>query len=171
MDNFTTCVPEAMSREAFVGHFKDIYEHSPWVAERVFERGLSGDVASKQALAQAFAEEMLAATKDEQLALIKAHPDLAGKAAIAGTLTAASTSEQAGAGIQYCTDSEFAEFNKLNAAYKEKFGFPFIKAVKGSNRHAILAAFKQRIKHDKETEFRQALIEINKIASFRLADM
>ena len=171
MDNFTTCVPEPMSREEFVGHFKDIYEHSPWVAERVFERGLSGAVASKQALAQAFAEEMLAATKDEQLALIKAHPDLAGKAAIAGTLTAASTSEQAGAGIQYCTDSEFAEFNKLNAAYKEKFGFPFIKAVKGSNRHAILAAFKQRIEHDKETEFRQALIEINKIASFRLADM
>lgn len=171
MDNFTTCVPEAMSREVFVGHFKDIYEHSPWVAERVFERGLSGGDVSKQALAKAFAEEMLAATKDEQLALIKAHPDLAGKAAIAGTLTAASTSEQAGAGIQYCTDSEFAEFNKLNAAYKEKFGFPFIKAVKGSNRHAILAAFKQRIKHDKETEFRQALIEINKIASFRLADM
>ena len=163
--------PHQMSKADFITAYGSIYEHSPWVAERVFERGLSDDVASKQALTQAFAEEMLAASKDEQLALIKAHPDLAGKAAIAGTLTAASTSEQAGAGIQYCTDSEFAEFNKLNAAYKEKFGFPFIKAVKGSNRHAILAAFKQRIEHDKETEFRQALIEINKIASFRLADM
>jgi OHCU decarboxylase len=114
---------------------------------------------------------MLGAAKDQQLALICAHPDLAGKAAIAGKLTVASTSEQSGAGISECTAQEFQRFTQLNDAYKEKFGFPFIKAVKGSDRHQILAAFETRIHHLAEVEFAQALEEINKIASFRMADM
>ena len=107
----------------------------------------------------------------ELLDLINAHPDLAGKAAIAGELTEASTSEQAGAGIHECTEEEFARFTELNEAYKDKFQFPFIMAVKGSNRHQIIAAFEQRIHNSPEQEFITALQEINKIALFRLADM
>ncbi|MHC3973289.1 2-oxo-4-hydroxy-4-carboxy-5-ureidoimidazoline decarboxylase, partial [Pseudomonas aeruginosa] len=106
-----------------------------------------------------------------QLALINAHPDLAGKAAIRGELTASSTSEQAGAGIHECSAEEFARFTELNDAYKARFGFPFIKAVKGSNRHQILAAFEERIQHSADEEFATALAEINKIALFRLQQL
>ena len=114
---------------------------------------------------------MLAATQEQQLTLICAHPDLAGKAAIRGELTLSSTAEQAGAGISACSAAEFAKFTQLNEAYKTKFGFPFIKGVKGSDRHQILAAFEVRIDYIKDVEFGQALTEINKIASFRMADM
>jgi OHCU decarboxylase len=160
-----------MSRSAFVAHFKDLYEHSPWVAEGVFDLGMSADLDQASVLLAVFQTVMLGAAKDQQLALICAHPDLAGKAAIAGKLTVASTSEQSGAGISECTAQEFQRFTQLNDAYKEKFGFPFIKAVKGSDRHQILAAFETRIHHLAEVEFAQALEEINKIASFRMADM
>jgi OHCU decarboxylase len=160
-----------MTREAFVEHFKDLYEHSPWVAEGVFDGGIPTDLDQSTALLTAFQVVMLGADKSQQLALICAHPDLAGKAAIRGELTAASTSEQSGAGISECTETEFAHFTQLNEAYKTKFGFPFIKAVKGSDRHQILAAFESRIHHVAEAEFAQALTEINKIASFRIADM
>src|SRR5699024_591159 len=98
-------------------------------------------------------------------------PDLAGKAALDGTLTEASTNEQAGAGIDQCTPEEFERFTKLNNAYKEKFQFPFIMAVKGSNRHQILAAFEERINNDYDAEFERAVNEINKIAEFRLSAM
>lgn len=111
---------------------------------------------------------LLSADRAAQLALINAHPDLAGKAAVQGELTASSTSEQAGAGIHLCTPSEFARFTELNDAYKARFHFPFIMAVKGSDRHQILAAFEQRIQHSADTEFACALAEINKIALFRL---
>jgi OHCU decarboxylase len=107
----------------------------------------------------------------EQLALINAHPDLAGKAAVRGELTASSTAEQAGAGISECTAEEFSRFTQLNDAYKAKFGFPFIMAVKGSNRHQILAAFEERIHNSPEQEFACALAEINKIALFRLQQL
>lgn len=165
------CLPSSMSEAEFVHHFRDLYEHSPWVAQGVYALGLTTDHDKRAALHDLFCHVMLAADKQQQLDLINAHPDLAGKAAIAGELTAASTSEQAGAGIHECTAEEFAEFTQLNDAYKAKFGFPFIKAVKGSNRHQILAAFRQRINHSAEQEFAQALTEINKIAGFRLADM
>ena len=108
------------------------------------------------------ADILLSASREAQLALINAHPDLAGKAAIRGELTASSTSEQAGAGIHECSAEEFARFTELNDAYKARFGF--IKAVKGSNRHQILAAFEERIQHSADEEFATALAEINKIA-------
>ncbi|MGY8906850.1 MAG: 2-oxo-4-hydroxy-4-carboxy-5-ureidoimidazoline decarboxylase [Pseudomonadales bacterium] len=171
MTLLATCTPSQMTREAFVEHFKDLYEHSPWVAERVFDSGLSANLDEPQALLAAFGKVMLAANQNMQRALICAHPDLAGKAAIHGELTAASASEQAGAGISQCSQTEFAHFMQLNEAYKTKFNFPFIKAVKGSNRHQILAAFETRMHHSEDTEFAQALTEINKIASFRMADM
>lgn len=171
MSLLSTCTPSTMKRSAFVEHFKDLYEHSPWVAEQVFDLGVSKALDHRQALLEAFQKTMLQASEIQQLQLICAHPDLAGKAAIQGELTAASTSEQAGAGIGECTADEFSRFTKLNQAYKDKFGFPFIKAVKGSNRHQILEAFETRIDNDAEHEFAQALEEINKIASFRMADM
>jgi 2-oxo-4-hydroxy-4-carboxy-5-ureidoimidazoline decarboxylase len=111
------------------------------------------------------------ASKQAQLDLINAHPDLAGKAAVEGKLTRASASEQAGVGIDQCTAEEFARFTELNDAHKARFRFPFIMAVKGSNRHQILAAFEERIHHDYDTEFACALKEINKIALFRLLDL
>ncbi|MFG0380744.1 2-oxo-4-hydroxy-4-carboxy-5-ureidoimidazoline decarboxylase [Pseudomonas sp. zbq_18] len=168
MSRFQTLTPSSLSREAFVAAFADIYEHSPWVAEKAYDLGLDASVDEIDSLQQRMADILLSASRDQQLALINAHPDLAGKAAIRGELTASSTSEQAGAGIHECTAEEFARFTELNDAYKAKFGFPFIKAVKGSNRHQILAAFEERIHNSPEQEFATALAEINKIALFRL---
>ncbi len=114
---------------------------------------------------------LLSANHADQLALINAHPDLAGKAAIQGELTESSTNEQAGAGIHQCTAEEFARFTELNDAYKAKFQFPFIMAVKGSNRHQILASFEKRIHNDADAEFKEALAQINLIALFRLLQL
>ncbi|MCV4272607.1 2-oxo-4-hydroxy-4-carboxy-5-ureidoimidazoline decarboxylase [Pseudomonas capsici] len=168
MSQFQTLTPSSLSREAFVAAFADIYEHSPWVAEKAFDLGVSPELDQVENLHARMSEILLAADHDRQLALINAHPDLAGKAAIQGELTEASTSEQAGAGIHQCTAEEFQRFTELNQAYKARFGFPFIMAVKGSDRHKILAAFEQRIHHSADAEFACALAEINKIALFRL---
>ena len=168
MSRFQTLTPSRLSREDFVKVFADIYEHSPWVAEKAFDLGLDESVDDVDGLHQRMADLLLSASFSAQLALINAHPDLAGKAAIRGELTASSTAEQAGAGISECSAEEFARFTELNDAYKAKFGFPFIKAVKGSNRQQILAAFEERIHHCAEQEFQTALAEINKIALFRL---
>ncbi|MCY1508466.1 Uric acid degradation bifunctional protein [compost metagenome] len=171
MSRFQTLTPSSLSREAFVETFADIYEHSPWVAEKAFDLGQDAQIDEINGLHQRMADLLLSASHDVQLALINAHPDLAGKAAVRGELTEASTSEQAGAGIHQCTAEEFARFTELNDAYKAKFGFPFIMAVKGSNRHQILAAFEERIHNSPEAEFARALAEINKIALFRLQQM
>lgn len=170
-EQFKHCTPSQMDRATFVSSFADIYEHSPWVAEQTFDQGLPVDVDTITSLQQQMAAVLLSASQEAQLALINAHPDLAGKAAIAGELTEASTSEQAGAGINECSPTEFQRFTELNNAYKERFNFPFIMAVKGSNRHQILAAFETRIHNSPEDEFARALEEINKIALFRLNDM
>lgn len=168
---FKTCKPSEMTREAFVSHFADIYEHSAWVAEQAYDQGADEALDSVDSLQQRMAEILLQADKQAQLDLINAHPDLAGKAAVAGELTSSSTSEQAGAGISECTPEEFERFTALNNAYKAKFGFPFIMAVKGSNRHQILAAFEERIHNTPDQEFERAVQEINKIARFRLEIM
>lgn len=168
MSRFQTLTPSRLSREDFVSAFADIYEHSPWVAEKAYDLGQDASLDHIDSLHKRMADILLSASHEAQLALINAHPDLAGKAAIRGELTASSTSEQASAGIHECTAEEFARFTELNDAYKAKFGFPFIKAVKGSNRHQILAAFEERIHNSAEQEFATALAEINKIALFRL---
>jgi 2-oxo-4-hydroxy-4-carboxy-5-ureidoimidazoline decarboxylase len=168
MSRFQTLSPSRLSREDFVSAFADIYEHSPWVAEKAYDLGQDASLDEIDSLHQRMADILLSASHEAQLALINAHPDLAGKAAIRGELTASSTAEQAGAGIGECSAEEFARFTELNDAYKAKFGFPFIKAVKGSNRHQILAAFEERIHNSAEQEFATALAEINKIALFRL---
>ena len=168
MSRFQTLSPSRLSREDFVSAFADIYEHSPWVAEKAYDLGQDASLDEIDSMHQRMADILLSASHEAQLALINAHPDLAGKAAIRGELTASSTAEQAGAGISECSAEEFARFTELNDAYKAKFGFPFIKAVKGSNRHQILAAFEERIHNSAEQEFATALAEINKIALFRL---
>lgn len=168
MSRFQTLTPSRLSREDFVKAFADIYEHSPWVAEKAYDLGQDERLDDIDGLHQRMADLLLSASHEVQLALINAHPDLAGKAAIRGELTTSSTAEQAGAGISECSAEEFARFTELNDAYKARFGFPFIMAVKGSNRHQILAAFEKRIHNSPEQEFACALAEINKIALFRL---
>lgn len=160
-----------MSQQAFVARFGSLYEHSPWVAQRTWESASGAVPDNLDGLADALAATLDAAARSEQMALILAHPDLAGKAAIAGQLTTESTDEQTSAGISQCSELEFEQFQQLNESYKQKFGFPFIMAVRGSNKRMILQAFKQRVQHDAETEFALALQEINKIARLRLQAM
>ena len=168
MTAFANFTPSSLSREAFIATFADIYEHSPWVAQQAYDLGAHTELDDVETLHARMSDILLDATHAQQLALINAHPDLAGKAAVQGELTEASSNEQAGAGIHLCTPEEFQRFTELNEAYKARFGFPFIMAVKGSDRHKILAAFEQRIHHSPEAEFACALAEINTIALFRL---
>lgn len=171
MTQFKRCKPTEMVRDEFVSCFADIYEHSPWVAESVFDSGLDPDDDHIESLHLKMSMALLNAAESKQLDLINAHPDLAGRAAINGELTAASTAEQAGAGIDQCSEDEFAKFTTYNNSYKSRFNFPFIMAVKGANRYQILESFEKRLGNDSETEFVTALNEINKIALFRLRDM
>lgn len=161
--------PSKMSATEFIFHFGKLYEHSPWVADRAFSAGVDKNIDSLSGLSSALATTLAAANHDEKLALIRAHPDLAGKAAAAGELTDDSNSEQSSAGLDQCTPSELVRFHQLNDAYKTKFDFPFIMAVKGSNRHLILAAFETRLQNNQAVEFETAIAEINKIAKLRLS--
>ena len=158
-----------LKREEFVRRYGGIYEHSEWVAEQGF--ATARDLLDTNALAREFAAVVDATSGEQKLALIRAHPDLAGRAAIVGELTGASTEEQAGAGIDQCSAEEFQRFQSLNDSYKEKFGFPFIMAVRNSNRQEILAGFTARLDNDAETEFARAISEIHKIARLRLQAM
>ena len=158
----------AFDRTVFAAAFGGVFEHSPWVAERAWEARPFDNVAQ---LHRAMVRAMEAATPAEQLALIRAHPELAGKAAIAGELTAASASEQKGAGLDRCTAEEFARLHALNSAYRDKFGFPFIVAVRGHTRTSILAEMARRLSHGVEEEHAEALRQIARIARFRLDDL
>jgi OHCU decarboxylase len=162
-------------RAAFIRRYGGIYEHSPWVADQAFDE--AANITDPDRLAKIFARYVDAADKDEKLALMRAHPDLAGKAAVGARpagdnpndeLTPASRQEQQSAGIDQCTPEEFNCFQDLNYRYKQKFHFPFIMAVRNSNRHEILQAFEQRLQNDAETEFATAMQEIHKIAKLRL---
>ena len=158
-----------MSKSEFVSKYGGVYEHSAWVAEET-EALLDGDCDIAR-LAALMADCVDNAATDKQLALIRAHPDLAGKAQIAGELTAASTDEQASAGLDQCTPGEYLRFQDMNQAYHLKFGFPFVMAVRGSSRAEILAAFEKRLGNDRGVEFETALAEIHKIARLRLEAM
>lgn len=161
--------PSQMDRHTFVGRFGGVYEHSPWIAEAVWDAGLRAEHDTLAGLAGAMEAVLALAGRDAKLALIRAHPDLASRAAIAGDLTAASRAEQAGAGLDQCTPAEYDRFQALNAEYKGKFGFPFIIAVAGLGRREILAAFQSRVGNRQEDEFEEALRQINRIARLRLA--
>jgi 2-oxo-4-hydroxy-4-carboxy-5-ureidoimidazoline decarboxylase len=158
-----------LEREEFVLRYGGVYEHSAWVAEQGFTAAC--DLPDINALAMVLAGVVDATSDEQKLALIKAHPDLAGRAAIEGELTGASTEEQAGAGIDQCSAEEFQRFQSMNDSYKKKFGFPFVMAVRNSNRQEILAGFTARLDNDAETEFARAISEIHKIARLRLQAM
>lgn len=157
----------ALDRDAFVAALHGIFEHSPWVAERAWSRR---PFADRAALGEALVETMMAASRAEQLALVRAHPELAGKAAIAGDMTRESISEQGGAGLNACSPEEFAQLQALNEAYNAKFGHPFILSVRGRSRAEIIAAFELRLSNDVETEFAESLRQIARIARLRLEE-
>lgn len=159
-----------MSKDDFVVRFGGVFEHSPWVAERAYDAGVSEPFTAggvHAALCAAFR----AADEAERMAVLRAHPDLAGKLAIAGELTEDSRKEQAGAGLDRLTADEHARFTALNSAYVEKFGFPFIIAVKGLNKDDIIGAFEARINNDRNAEFATASAQVERIALLRLKSM
>ena len=162
----------AASQTEFTDAMQGVYEHSPWVAERAWS---ARPFATLAALKQAMVQAVRQASRDEQLALIRAHPELAGKAAVSGELTAESTDEQSRAGLAHCTPEEFARINTLNAAYTVRFGWPFILAVRGPrgtglNRSQIVAILERRLDNPAEFEFAEALRQIHRIAELRLND-
>lgn len=154
-----------LEQPEFVRRLGAVFEHSPWVMASAWAKRPFADRADFYArLAETLAEAGL----EKQLALINAHPELAGKAAIRGELTADSAREQAGAGLDACTPDEFTAIRSLNDAYREKFGFPFIVAVKGLSRTGIIAEMSRRLTRSRDEEFAEALTQIVRIASFRL---
>ncbi|MYN28144.1 allantoate amidohydrolase [Duganella levis] len=170
-----TTLPDLNSCDSatFVERLRGIYEHSPWIPERAAARRPFANVT---ALKLALQDVVSAATLDEQLGLIRAHPELAGKAAIAGQLTAESTSEQAKSGLHLCSAEEFATLHQLNADYNAKFGFPFILAVKGPTgqgltRQSVIATFARRLKNQRADEIAECLRQIKRIAEIRLNDL
>jgi len=154
-----------LDREAFRRALGGVFEQSPWVADRAFDRR---PFATLEALHAAMVAVVRSASREEQLALIRAHPDLAGKAARAAAMSAASVAEQSSAGLDRLTDEEYARFERLNAAYREKFGFPFVIAVRRHDKHAILAAFEARLRNSLDDEVEAALAQIAEIARLRL---
>ena len=152
----------------FVAALGGIFEHSPWVPEAVAKLR---PFAGAEDLHAAMVNAVNASGQVAQLGLIRAHPNLAGKAARQGTLTAESTSEQKGAGLDRLTNAEFEEFHRLNNAYQSRFGFPFILAVRGHDKHSIMEAFRQRLNHNSGEEVIEALRQIALIARFRLDDL
>ena len=160
-----------MDRADFVARYGGVFEHSTWIAERAFDGGGLPDRLDAAQLHEALAIEFRAAAETERLGVLRAHPDLAGRLAVAGELTEDSRQEQAGAGLDRLTEAEFARFTDLNTRYQARFGFPFIIAVKGLSKAEILHAFENRIHHTRQEEFDTACHEVEKIARLRLEAM
>lgn len=156
-------IAEINSLETLADDFGDIAEHAPWVADAATGKR---PFADREAMIEAFTDAIMKANKERQLELINNHPDLAGKA----KLTPDSQSEQKGAGLDTLTADEFDAFNQLNGAYKKRFGFPFIFAVRGADKHQILASFRERVNNDAKDEFATALNMVCRIVRFRLED-
>ncbi|MCL7407700.1 allantoinase PuuE [Marivivens donghaensis] len=163
--------PSQMTKDRFVSLYGGIFEHSAWIAERAFELELGPAHDCAAGVHNALCRMFRSATEDERLGVLLAHPDLAGKLAAAGRLTAESTSEQASAGLNMLTDEERETFTALNTDYVAKHGFPFIIAVRDHDKASILAAFKRRINNDRATEFAEACRQVERIAEFRLQDL
>jgi 2-oxo-4-hydroxy-4-carboxy-5-ureidoimidazoline decarboxylase len=159
--------PSELTKAEFLARFGHVYEASPWVADRVWPEAKAGRLDTLGAMAVAMRAAVDAAPRDQRLALIRAHPELASRAKMAD----ASVREQSGAGLDQCSAEEFEAFHSLNTAYNDSFGFPFVVAVKGLGRGDILARFRDRLDNDAESEFDAAMAEIHRIATFRLADL
>lgn len=156
-----------LDRDAFVARFGPLFEHSPWVAADAWA---SRPFAGSEALLEALCAAMRAAPRERQLALIRAHPDLAGRAAIEGQLTEDSSREQAAAGLDRLSPEEYEAFTRTNAAYRERFGFPLVVFAREHTKESILATAAERLAHEPEREREIALGEIAKIAGLRLQD-
>ena len=163
--------PSQMSRARFVERFGGIFEHSPWIAERAWGLELGPAHDSATGLHNALARMFRSASPEERMGVLKAHPDLAGKLAAAKRLTPESTREQASAALDALTDDERAAFQRLNADYVARHGFPFIIAVRDNTKDSILAAFQTRIANDSATEFATACAQVERIADLRLKDI
>lgn len=161
-------VPSRLSRALFVEAFGNVFEHSPWIAQAVFDAGVTPAQDTAEGLHGAMTAVLRAAPLERQMAVIHAHPDLAGKLAAEKLLTSASSEEQASAGLDQLTAAEKARFTALNAAYMEKFGFVFIMAIRGRGKDEIIAAFERRMAHDIAQERAEALAQIERIARLRL---
>jgi OHCU decarboxylase len=157
----------ALSPDDFVDRFGDVAEHSPWVAASAAD---GRPYADREMMVAAFGLAVDKASNAERLALIRAHPDLAGRAARAGTMAADSQKEQAGAGLSALSDDEWIRFHDLNDRYRTRFGFPFVLAVKGATRDDVLAAFEARLANDPVTERAEAIAQIRRIFRFRIED-
>jgi 2-oxo-4-hydroxy-4-carboxy-5-ureidoimidazoline decarboxylase len=156
-----------LSHDAFTAALGPLFEGSPWIAAGTWP---ARPFATVGHLHQALCATMYAAPVEQQIALIQAHPDLAGKAALAGQLTAESTREQSSAGLSQLTPAEFATFTRLNQAYRDTFGFPFVICAREHNAASILGQFAARLEHTRSQEIAAALGEIAKIARLRLLD-
>lgn len=154
-----------ITQQTFLARYGGIYEHSPWVAQAIWDTGQAVD--DPLALAGVMQIIVEASGHTRQVTLLRAHPDLAGRLGLAD-LTTESSAEQQGAGLDCCSPEEMVEFQRLNDAYKDRFGFPFILAVKGHDRASILDIFRRRVENDPDTEFREALDQVHRIAGFRL---
>jgi OHCU decarboxylase len=163
--------PSRMGRERFMAVFGGVWEHSPWVAAAVAESGLGEHLDTVIGLHDAMCRACRSESAERRLVLIKAHPDLAGRLGLGEKLTAESTSEQASAGLDRLSPDELAHFTALNDAYKARFGFPFIIAVRGLTKADILGAFERRIAHSREDETAEAHRQIERIALLRLTQI
>jgi 2-oxo-4-hydroxy-4-carboxy-5-ureidoimidazoline decarboxylase len=152
-------------RATFVAALGGVFEHSPWVAEGAYA---ARPFARVEDLHRAMVDVVQRAAPARQLALIRAHPELAGKAAIRRELTSASNAEQSGAGLTECSPEEYAKLQALNARYNAKFGFPFILAVKGYDRTGVIAEFERRVERTPDEEHEESLRQVGRIAGFRL---
>lgn len=163
--------PSLLCEQDFLDRFGAIYEHSPWVAQSAFQNGIDLEDDTALGLSDTFSLIVERAPYDFKLKLLRAHPELAGKLALENKLTSESKSEQSSAGLDQCSPSEYKRFHDLNSLYTEKFGFPFIIAVRGLNRHDILSAFELRYQNGLEKEFTTALSQVHKIARLRLEEL
>ena len=152
--------PSQLDKTEFMAIFSSVFDHSPWIAEAVWESGVRGHHDSVAGLHQAFGEVIRNSERERKLALLRAHPELAVGIASNQQLTEASRREQRGAELDRCSPAEFSEFQKLNKSYGEKFGFPFIMAVKGCDRHGILEAFRARLLNTGDEEFQAAVDQV-----------
>ena len=157
-----------LDQPEFVRVVGPVFEHSPWIAEMTWSKKPFADLEN---LLRALCDSVKNSGAEKQLALIRAHPDLVGKFALAAQLTKESTSEQANANLNKLSSEEINLFQKQNAAYKNKFGFPFVICARLNKKEAILAGFEQRLKNSREEEIKTALEEIFKIAELRLRDL
>ena len=160
-----------IDRNDFIDRFGGVFEHSPFIAERALDANAVSEPLTAAGVHAALTDAFRKASHAEQLGVLVAHPDLAGKLAIAGGLTEDSRKEQAGAGLDRLSPEEHARFTALNTAYVEKFGFPFIIAVKGLTKDDILAAFERRIDNSREEEFATACGQVERIALLRLKSL